>query len=211
MGDITRNPLCWPDNVTRRAPGQRSRPDFSEKSISYVVGIILAEINRLNQRRWDYNDEDVVISTNLKLRQDDLPLGNQSQPADPASAVYFTLRFFRNGKAYDRPCVMTCDKWVRVEWNLYAIAKDIEAQRARARWGCGTVEQAFQGYVAIPEKCGGGSWWDILKISPIATIQTVESAYRALAKTSHPDKGGTHDQWVIVQQAYDQAMSQFRS
>lgn len=210
MSNITRNPLCWPDHVARTLPARRGRPQFSEKSIADSVSFLRAEINRLNRREHWLNDDSIIISTNLRLKLDGLPRSDQGEPTNTGAAVYFTLRFSRNGKWHERPCVLTCDKWCKVAWNLYAIAKDIEAQRARERWGCTSVEQAFRGYLAIPEKCGGPSWWELLRVNPEASEKTIKDAFRELAKTSHPDKGGSVDGWARLQEAYEQALASFR-
>ena len=211
MGEITRHPLCWPDNVARTAPGMRRWPQFTEKTINGAVRFVLSEINRLNGRTYDYADEDVIISTNLKMRLDGLPRGDQGEPADPGAAVYFKLLFRRGSKEFSRHCVLTCDRWVRVAWNLYAIGKDIEAQRARGRWGCTSVEQAFQGYVAIPERCGGPAWWDILGVRPEASSDEIKDAFKRRALTEHPDKGGTQERWTRLQEAFDQAQARNNS
>lgn len=210
MNEITKNPLYWPNNVTRTAPGKRGNPQFDERSIAMASSFIVAEINRLNKRSWDWSDESVILSSNLRLKLDGMPSGNQPEPADTGVAVYFTLRFARNGKWFERPCVLTCDKWRKVADNMWAIGKDVEAQRARERWGSTTTEQAFQGYLAIPEKCGGLSWWATLGIKSDADKSMVEFAYKSKAKTEHPDKGGSQDGWVKIQDAFNQAMAQFR-
>src|SRR5688572_31406809 len=127
MPEITRSPLCWPDNVARTVPARRGRPQFSEKSVSSAVSLLLAEINRLNGRCWDAHDSSVIVSSNLRLRQDGLPASGQVEPADTGVAVYFTLRFSRNGKPVERSTVLTCDRWCKVGWNLYALSKDISA------------------------------------------------------------------------------------
>jgi hypothetical protein len=207
MSDITTYPLCWPDHVARIPPHSRGNPQFSERTIAAAVQFLLAEINRLNGRRWDYDDSDVIISSNLKLKLGGLPSGNQPEPADTGIAAYFKLRFFRGGKAYERPLVMTCDKWRKSADNIYAIGKHIESQRAQFRWGCGSVEQAFQGYVAIPERCGGEAWWTILGVPSTADKAAVELAYKTKAKTEHPDAGGSQERWVKLQTAFEQANS----
>lgn len=173
--------------------------------------MVRQEINRLNGRSWDYNDPSVIISSNLRQRLDGLPVSGQSEPADTGIAVYFKLRFVVNGRWQERPCVLSCDKWSKVNWNLTAIAKDIDAQRARERWGCTNVEQAFRGYLAIPERCGGKSWWDELGIPSNANAVQVRDAYHAKAKTAHPDVGGSREEWDKIQRAYDQGMASFRS
>ena len=210
MSAITRNPLCWPDNVARTAPHNRGTPHFAERSIASAASFVRAEINRLNGRRWDYQDESVIVSSNLELRLDGLPRSNQNEPVDTGAAVYFELRFARNGKWHERPCVLTCDKWRKVSDNLHAIAKDIEAQRARQRWGCTNIEQAFRGYLAIPEKCGGLSWWELLNVPSTAGEQVIRDRFKALAKIAHPDVGGNRDEWDRLQSAYDQALAGFR-
>lgn len=210
MSDLTRFPLCWPDNVPRRAPQQRGVPRFSDKTIAEATGFVLAEINRLNGYPANAQDENVIISSNLRLRLDGLPRGDQPEPADPAVAVYFLLWFSQSGKRVSRHCVLTCDRWVRVSWNLYSIGKDIEAQRGRERWGCTSVEQAFRGYLAIPERCGGPAWWDVLGVSPGADRPEIEAAFNRLAKVLHPDKGGDHESWVRLSAAHEQALARFK-
>ncbi len=206
---ITKSPLCWPDAVPRTAPHRRGSPKFDDRSLDQAARFTIHEINRLNKRRWDYQDENVIISSNLKLRQDGLPLSNQPEPADSGIAVYFTLKINRNGKLIERPIVMSCDKWKKPADNLYAIGKDIEAQRSRERWGCTNYEQAFRGYLAIPERCGGKAWWETLGILPSANRDTVEQAYKIRAKVAHPDTAGTNGEFVALKEAFDQAMAQF--
>lgn len=212
MSEITRSPLCWPNNVPRTLPYNRERARFAIQSIHAATTEVLHEINRLNGRSYDYDDESVIVSTNCKLKTNGLPNQNFVEPAEPGVAVYFNLRFYRNGKWFERPCVLTCDKWNKVAFNLTAIAKDIYAQRARDRWGATNIEQAFRGYLAIPEQCGGKAWWDLLNVSAQATQQQVKDAYRALAKTMHPDVSGEsrRPEWNGLQAAYDEAMSKFR-
>lgn len=211
MSDITRYPLHWPNNVPRRAPHQRGHPHFGDTTIHAATQLVLQEINRLNKRHWNHSDSSVIISTNQKLRLDGLPVSNGAMVADGAVAVYFKLYFQRTGKWFNRPCVLTCDKWLKIQDNLKAIAKDIEAQRARERWGCTSVEQAFQGYLCIPEKTGGKAWWDILEVPTNATRDMIAEAYRAKAKDAHPDSGGSFTDFTKLKDAFDQAMAQFSS
>lgn len=210
MGEIARYPLCWPNDVPRTRPAERTTARFADWTIADSVTLLLAEINRLNGRPHYYEDQNVIISTNVRPTLAGRPYSSQLEPADTGVAVYFRLRFVRNAKWFERLIVLTCDKWTRVAWNIYAIAKDIEAQRARHRWGCTSVEQAFRGYTAIPERTGGGAWWQILAVSPDADQEQIKAAYRQRAQSEHPDKGGTHERWTLIQEAYDQAMARFR-
>lgn len=208
MSEITRNPLCWPDNVVRTPPHRRERARFGNWSVFTAVNLVTQEVNRLNGHPWNYRDERLVVSSNLSLKANGDPYSSQKEPSDTGAAVYFQLQFTRNAKRFERPIVLTCDKWNRVAWNLYAIAKDIEAQRARSRWGCTNLEQSFRGYIAIPEKCGAPSWWVLLDVLPTAGREEIKTAFRRLAQTAHPDKGGKPEQWSRLQEAYEQAMAQ---
>ncbi len=158
---------------------------------------VIYELGRLGGRQ-------VVISTNVKVRRDGLPYSNLGQPTDTGAAVYF--RF--SGK----PMVLACDKWDRVEDNLWAIAKDIEAQRGRARWGVGNLEQMFAGYLrlAAPGESGAAPWYVVLKVSADATQEQTRAAYIELAKLSHPDlPGGSAEAMRMLNTAWDQARQHF--
>jgi len=148
----------------------------------------------------DYN---VVISTNVELRNDGLPYANRRPPEDPGAAVYFKLK--------GKPCVLACDKWNRVEDNLRAITKHIEALRGQERWGVGSVEQAFAGYTALPPagSSPGQSWWNVLGCAHDAPFEICQEAYRQKARAAHPDNGGSHDAMVALNAAWDQCRRAF--
>lgn len=135
--------------------------------------------------------------TNVALRLDGLPYSNQPKVKDPGVAVYFVMK--------DRPIVLACDKWNRVECNLWAIAKHVEALRGQERWGIGTVEQAFTGYMALPAPMDLKPWWEVLGIKEEDGHLRVRQAYRDLAVKNHPDNGGSHEGMVEVNQAWENA------
>lgn len=90
------------------------------------------------------------------MRQDGFPYPKQALPADKGVAIYFTLN--------SRQMCFACDRWDKVQDNIYAIAMTIEALRGIERWGSGSmVEQAFTGFVALPAP---KSPHDILGVRP---------------------------------------------
>jgi hypothetical protein len=154
----------------------------------------------------------IVVSTNLLLRLDGTPRSSQPQPSDRGVAVYFTLP--RRRKSVSDPLtstshVLACDKWNRVEDNLWAVAKHIEALRGQQRWGVGSVEQAFTGYQSLPAATDtdAGAWWVVLGVDRAADLEAIKAAYRAKAKVTHPDVGGSSEAFNRIQQAYEQAMN----
>jgi DnaJ domain len=50
---------------------------------------------------------------------------------------------------------------------------------------------AEQAPPVAPELPAGGSWFDVLGVAPVATIEDVKQAYKALIKQNHPDR--VHD------------------
>lgn len=214
MNSQSAYPLAWPPAWKRTTAHlrdearffvQRKGPDGNggerytgrgRRSMNDCTEEVLRQLDMLGAQQ-------TVISTNVELRNDGLPYSNRRAPADSGAAVYFVLR--------KRPCVLACDKWTRVEDNLWAIAKDIEAQRGRIRWGVGSVEQAFAGYTALPApgESGTAIWYQILGVAHDAPFEVVKDKYYAEAKKCHPDNGGTHDAFVRLNQAWDMARAAY--
>jgi len=198
---INRYPLSWPLDRPRTPMRDRKRAVFShgKKPLTVATAIqrLLSEIKGFTSagHAWVINPEKVIVSSNLQTRIDGLPRSGQKEPDDPGVAVYLKLR----GKDY----CFACDRWDKVGDNIAAIAKHLEAIRGMERWGVGSLNQAFQGYLALPEKSSGVGWWTVLGVSPNASVEEIKQAYRRLSLENHPDAGGDRDDWEKVQQAYE--------
>ena len=137
-----------------------------------------------------------ILSTNVRLRIDGAPYSGQSQPEDVGAAVYFKLK--------GRQVSLAADKWNRVEDNIWSIVKHIEAIRGQERWGVGSVDQAFRGYMALPA-IGQGSglqWWTVLGLPINSSFEQVKEAHRILVQKHHPDRGGDVEMFHRVQEAW---------
>jgi hypothetical protein len=188
LDGISNYPLTWPATWARTKSGRRQNSQFADRSVAKAVAFVLDEVRLLKATN-------VIISSNLQLRNDGLPRSGQKTPEDPGIAVYFILR--------GQPRVLACDKWLQIEDNLWAIGKHIEAIRGQERWGVGTIDQAFAGYEALPAP--KSAWWEVLGVAQTADMEVIQSAYRALVKQHHPDKGGSSDSFMQVQKAFEQA------
>jgi hypothetical protein len=150
MSDATRYPLCWPAGRPRTADHRRARAKFHSQrreQSPYGGPLIRREGVSLATARDDLLAEltrpAVILSTNLKLRQDGLPLAGQAQPTDPGVAVYFKYK--------NRDVCFACDRWSKIEDNLQAVRHTIEAFRGIRRWGTGDmVDAAFTGFAQLP-------------------------------------------------------------
>ncbi len=183
-------PLQWPLNKPR-TPGHRRERSRFETSFTVARDTLLKEIKLLRGRA-------VVISTNVSLRRDGLPLAGQRTPDDPGVAVYF---LDKNGK---QKCV-ACDRWNKVEDNIQSIRKTIEALRGIDRWGTGDmVEAAFSGFTALPPAPPVRKWWHVLNVEPHWPTTTIHDRYKELALQRHPDRGGSHEAMSTLNTAYEE-------
>ncbi|MGB1763773.1 DnaJ domain-containing protein [Alloalcanivorax xenomutans] len=186
-------PLHWPDSWPRTP---RHRVDRSRFKVSPNAARenMLDEIQRLVGRDR-YRRDGVIISTNMRLRQDGEPYTRQGSVEDCGVAVYFQYR--------GRPMVFACDRWDRIHDNMQSIAKTIEALRGIERWGASDMmERAFTGFQALPSTAS--AWWMVLQVDHNASPEQVRSAYLRARKESHPDHGGTTAKFRAVQQAWEQ-------
>lgn len=142
-----------------------------------------------------------VISSNVPLRLDKLPRANFTRDPDPGVAVYFVLR--------GEPRVFACDRWLRVEDNLQAIRKTIEALRGVERWGSSEMlNRVFTGFAALPGAPDVQPWWVVLGVTKSWGLDAIEKVYRALAKEHHPDRGGDAEMMTRINEAIAQARAE---
>ena len=189
-------PLSWPAGRPRAK--SRTRSKFDTGFTKARDGLI-QELSRLGAR-------DEILSSNLALRLDGVPKSGQAQPADPGVAVYFTYR----GKAM----CFACDAWDKVEHNIHAVAKTIEAMRGIVRWGTGDMmDRAFSGFAALPAPTEGGKPWQaVFNIESDCRPDPgfVELRYRELAKQRHPDTGGSATAFSELTRAREEALREIK-
>ena len=181
-------PLQWPEGWPRTPKHKRKWGSFSEKTRAKAVTELMWEIERLGGRR-------PVLSSMLKVRQDGLPYSQQPRTDDPGVAVYFTYK--------DRQMCFAADSYLKDVDNIWAIKLTIEALRGIQRWGASDMmDRAFTGFQALPMR---SPWYKVLGVSFDATRQEIDSAYRSLARSKHPDTGGSNEEMAELNVAYDDA------
>jgi hypothetical protein len=204
-------PLTWPPGWKRTT--SRTRAKFVGKAGRHIPGENGAigrweakrelTISQATQRvmdelkRFGVSDWNIIISSNLQLRQDGLPRSGQANPTDPGVAVYWT-----KGKEGQR--CMAIDRYDRVADNLAAIAATLDAMRAIERHGGATIlDRAFSGFAALPSP---EQPFQVLGVGANASREEVERAYRLLASKHHPDRGGDEQQMARINTARDQLL-----
>lgn len=184
-------PLYWPVEYPR---AQKQKYSRFRTTLGAARDFVKEQVRRLG-------GTGLVISTNIPTKNNgDLYADWQRYKIDDHGvAVYFT----RDGK---QVC-LCCDTYGNIYENLHAIGRTIEALRQIDRDGVSDfLNRAFTGFTAIPEKAGGPSCWDVLGIAPTKDKDIILNRYKELAKTTHPDGGGTHDGFCSLQDARDLAI-----
>lgn len=169
-------PLYWPEGWKRTERYRRTDSRF-KTGFAVARDQLMLEIRRLGGRQ-------VVLSTNIPLRNDGLPYASAKEPDDSGVAVYFSYK--------QKPMCFACDRFKYVKENIQAIAKTIEAIRAIERWGASDMmERAFTGFAALPEQASR-PWREVLGLQGAGFIspEVIDSRFKELAQKHHPDHGG---------------------
>ncbi len=184
-------PLQWPEHKKRLSSNiYRDSSRFRVSSFAVVRDELFRELSLLPAKN-------VVLSTNIPLRNDGLPYANFRQPEDPGVAIYFQYK----GKSM----CFACDRWKKIEDNIQAVRHTINALRGIARWGSGDMlEAAFTGFQALAAPAGK-EWWDVLQVPRTCALHVAEGSYKILAMERHPDIGGTVEKMAELNAAIAQA------
>ncbi len=189
-------PLHWPQGF----PRAKSRsPSKFKATVSSALDFVEEELRRFGNDTGKRVDA-LVISTNYSL--------SDRNPKDPGVAAYFR---------WDNIDVcIPADQYSRIEENLQAIARVIEAQRAILRHGgLNIVRAAFRGFAALPPPKGPDGqlerpWWMAMGFDSTPTLPEAEARYRELVKSSHPDRGGDAAQFNVITDAMRKAREELK-
>lgn len=133
--------------------------------------------------------------TNLPLRNDGQPRSDVARfrIGGPGVAVYFLLR--------KRRMVMARDFYENVHDNLRSIGHAIAHLRGLERHGgASMMERAFEGFAALPppDQPQRRPWRVVLGLEEMtgpafAMLAAAEASWKHLARSAHPDAGGSDD------------------
>lgn len=187
----TAYPLAWPPGFPRTA--RRERGQFK----TTLAGALANVQNSLRRFASDSGKKfgGLVISSNYSL--------GVERPSDPGVSVWF---------AWDglQVCIPV-DRYDTIAANLQAIHHVIEARRVELRHGTlALVRAAFTGFAALPPPAEK-NWRTVLDLPGTPSLDIVEMAYRAKARTAHPDNGGSHEAMAELNAAIEQARQELGS
>lgn len=216
----TSYPLSWPAGWPRTKPADRRSARFRrtesvysaalgrnytdrrEITVSSALDRVVREIERMGVPH-----QKIIFSTNVELGRNGWPLSNRRDPDDPGVAVYWT------DPATKQQQCMAIDIYDSVAGNIAAVAATLDAMRAIERHGGAQIlKRAFQGFTALPSTTTALSLeqaadvlsrrsFNIPASAIIRNADNARSAYRAAAGKTHPDAGGSTDEFQLVQEA----------
>ncbi len=153
--------------------------------------------------------KEIVIQAGFgldQIRNDGWPRSSARPHSDPGVIVSF--------RSPQGEMSFPCDRYLDWEDNLRAIALSLEALRAVDRYGVTQHAEQYQGWKALPAPPPATNTMSraaaatvIANHSVFAPLEILseadkrEEAYRQAAKRTHPDAGGSHEAFVLVQQA----------
>lgn len=199
-------PLQWPSGYPRSKWAESAQ--FGNHSFAKARDKIFSELTLLLDY---YERKTIVLSTNIPLKLDGMPYASYAQPADKGIAVYFQYK--------KESVVLCCDKWNKIEHNMWSIAQTINALRGIERWGVSDfLKRSFTGFNALPPKQSPHvkrDWWIVFEYAQRPGDQPwdwagVEAQYKSLAKKRHPDMpGGSTEAFQELNTAYEQAQKYY--
>ena len=192
MEHVTAYPLCWPAGWSRPKKTVQSRFGKWDKpiTISLATYFTLEQLRMMGKKR-----DQVIISSDLKLRNDGLPYSTQRDPEDKGVSVWWM-----DG---DEQKVIALAPYNRIADNLYAIGKTLEAMRGISRWGGAEIlTRTFSGFAALEHLPDEKPWWEVLGCEENDPEETVVFRYKKVRSFCHPNNGGTVEEFDEINKAF---------
>jgi hypothetical protein len=196
-----RYPLQWPEGWPRTLPQRRKSDSRYKVSETRARDDLLHSI-----ALFGANHRSVVLSTNIKLRQDGLPYANRPRLDDPGVAVYWTDRSTK------KDWVLACDAWAHIRDNYRAIGLTVEGLRLIQRAGASQLlDRAYTGFAALPASTKK-PWREVFRFETEPnSFDEVRRRYHELVRENHPDHGGSNAAMHDLNDAFAEAKKEMGS
>lgn len=193
----------WPGD--REKSRQRARFDPSYQK---TLELLADELRRLQARQ-------VVIQAGFAahdIRNDGWPRSNAKKPVDPGVILSFQSKH--------GPLSYPCDRFTDWQDNLRAIALSLQALRAVDRYGVTRRAEQYRGWTQLPPpppqpppfsgfatKRAAAEWlaqaagYSFAVGNVLSDQCSRESAIRSARRRLHPDAGGSHEEFIRIEQA----------
>lgn len=177
----------WPSAITER----RTKAPFGG-NWNLTLRKLETEVSKLGADRVI-----IEISGNVRIRQDGWPYASESP--EPPVAVSFN-----SDHGWLRYLTDRYDHW---HGNVHAIALTLDRLRAVDRYGTTRRAEQYTGFAALSAGTGTGVPDPIKVVAELVGVNVVDLEaspahhLKTARRLTHPDNGGSHDKFLIVQQA----------
>lgn len=187
-------------------PGKQT-PSFSRRRSPFKAGYART-LDDLEREINHLKGKSVVIQIDLEprdIRNDGWPRSS-ARPKSPGVVVSF--------QSSKGPLSFACDTYTAWEDNVRAISLTMEALRAVDRYGSTRGNEQYKGFAQIEAPAATKPMTVEVAAALLASYHPTysghsvransearEAAYRIAVKSTHPDAGGSHDEFVRVQEA----------
>jgi hypothetical protein len=184
-------PLSWPPGFPRSKLREKGQFKTTLHGALNNVRDSLRKFAADSRRKLD----GLVISSNYSL--------GVENPQDPGVSVWFTWDGLQ-------VCIPV-DRYNSVAANLQAIHHVIEARRVELRHGTlALVRASFTGFAALPPPSSRRPWRTVLQVTADTTLENAERVYKIMARTAHPDSGGSHEAMAELNIAINEAREELK-
>lgn len=190
-------PLVWPAGWVRTKDRRTS---------AYRVSFVKARDDAW-QAAKRFGGRYAVITSDTPARLDGLPLTSFREPTDPG--VTFWWLDLKKNTTY----AIACDRWRSVRENYRAVGLAIDALATLQRSGANQIFERSIETFARPQLVAPVSrptWFHTLSLPADAwppTESCIRAAYKTLAYTHHPDRGGDTKRLQAINAAYKEALA----
>lgn len=182
------------------AAAHKQRRSLFSSSYSKTLELLDGEMTKIRAK-------DILIQTYMtrdQIRNDGWPRAGINKPKSPG----VILTFRREGKTVSMPC----DRFDRWEDNLRAIALSLAVLRSVDRYGVTQSGEQYRGWESLPAPDKNtpsrsdaaeiiARWSGIKAYLIIADGSTCRDAVNEAMRRTHPDKGGSADDFRLVREA----------
>lgn len=195
---VFRPVISWPRSET---PAHKRKPSQFSATYEQTMGLLERELQYAGAKGQ------VVIQAFVKesdLRLDGR-LRSDSRPEKPGVILNFT--------GIHGPLQYPCDSFTHWKDNMRAIALALEALRKVDRYGVTTKGEQYTGWKALPpaasDEVAAEKAADFIAqhcrfymaAEILGSGEVLDAAYKTAAQKLHPDKGGSHDLFVRLNEA----------
>lgn len=170
-------PLQWPHDLPPTEKwGKGINQSFNmAMTLQEATNFLLEELNAL------------TVVQEATLCTDHQDLGNPRRVPHPVVNNGVVLRLKIDGSQYN----IACDRWVRLEHNVYALHLVLRNLRVMLEWGVGDLKRFLAGFLpggavasALPagHQEGMEEWRLYLGLGPTAKLDDAQAVYRRRAK-----------------------------